>query len=93
MPHINVYDEDYFPACFGHLGGYAARYYGYLWSKVFALDIFEQISKEGLLNSEIGKKYQETILAPGGSLDPNVLLENFLGRAPSEKAFFRDLGL
>lgn len=80
-------------ANFGHLMGYGAQYYGYMWSKVFALDMFDQIRKQGLLNPEIGKKYIDDILAPGGSKDPNELLKNFLGREPSQEAFFKDLGI
>ncbi len=86
-PHYRLF------ANFGHLTGYAAKYYGYLWSKVFALDLFETISKEGLLNPEIGNKYVQEILAKGGSVDPNQLLKNFLGREPRKDAFIRDLGL
>lgn len=80
-------------ANFGHLTGYAAKYYGYLWSKVFALDLFETIAKEGLLNPEIGNRYVTEILSKGGSIDPNQLLKNFLGREPRQDAFIRDLGL
>jgi len=80
-------------ANFGHLTGYAAKYYGYLWSKVFALDLFETIAKEGLLNPEIGSRYVTEILSKGGSIDPNQLLKNFLGREPRQDAFIRDLGL
>jgi thimet oligopeptidase len=85
--------ESKFFASFGHLTGYGARYYGYLWSKVFALDIFSQIKKHGLLDPVIGKKYVETILKPGGSQDPNKSLINFLGREPNIDAFIADLGL
>jgi thimet oligopeptidase len=85
--------QNHFYASFGHLREYAARYYGYLWSKVFALDIFEQIKKEGLLNPVVGHRYAQTILARGGSKDPNELLREFLGREPNQEAFLKDLGL
>ena len=80
-------------ASFGHLTGYGAKYYGYLWSKVFALDLFDEIKKQGLLNSEIGSRYVAEILMPAGSKDPNELLKNFLGREPSQDAFINNLGL
>lgn len=89
-----VYDtQNHDFASFGHLTGYGARYYGYLWSKVFALDLFSEIQKVGLLNPAIGTKYASIILGNGGSVDPNVLLEQFLGRAPSVDAFITDMGL
>ncbi len=80
-------------ASFGHLIGYGAKYYGYLWSKVFALDLFDQIKKQGLLNPAIGKRYVQEVIGLGGSKDPNELLKNFLGREPSQDAFIKDLGL
>lgn len=85
--------EDHFYASFGHLTGYAAKYYGYLWSKVFALDMFNAIKQRGLLNPEVGKEYISLVLAQGGSKDPEVLLESFLGRQPNNKAFLKSLGL
>ncbi len=92
-PHDVFYDECHFYASFGHLTGYGAKYYSYLWSRVFALDLFNYIKTYGLLNPEIGIKYKNTILAPGGSKDPNELLQDFLGRAPNSDAFMHDLGL
>ncbi len=77
----------------GHLTDYAAQYYGYLWSKVYALDLFSEIKKHGLLNPVIGQKYVQEVIGKGGSIDPNQLLKNFLGRAPSSDAFFTDLGI
>lgn len=85
--------ENHFYASFGHLTDYGAKYYGYLWSKVFALDLFEQIKKQGLLDPAAGHKYVTEILKPGGSVDPNILLRNFLGREPNMDAFFSDLGI
>src|SRR5690606_41867369 len=85
--------ENHFYASFGHLTGYGAKYYGYLWSKVFALDIFAEIKKHGLLDPVIGQKYVAEILSKGGAQDPNELLYNFLGREPNAKAFFAEMGL
>jgi len=84
--------ENHFYASWGHLTGYAAKYYGYLWSRVFAQDVFEEIKKHGLLSPVIGQRYIETIIGKGGSADPNELLRNFLGREPNNEAFLKDLG-
>ena len=92
-PYIVDTPENHFVSSFGHLTGYGAAYYSYLWSKVFALDLFYHIKEYGLLNPTIGSKYVRDILQPGGSKNPNILLENFLGRKPNSKAFFKDLGL
>jgi thimet oligopeptidase len=85
--------ENHIYTSFGHLTGYGAKYYGYLWSKVFALDLFAEIKKHGLLNPEIGQKYIKEILSKGGAQDPNELLYNFLGREPNSQAFLLDMGL
>jgi thimet oligopeptidase len=86
-------DENHFQASFGHITDYGPSYYGYLWSKVFAKDLFYEIKKYGLLNPEIGKKYIKEVIGKGGSKDPNELLRNFLGRKPVENAFFNDFGI
>lgn len=90
-----VFDEDHnhMYANFGHLYGYDARYYGYLWSRVLAADVFEEIKKVGLLNPEIGRRYADIILCNGGSCDPNQLLERFLSRKPTSAAFFESMNL
>lgn len=93
VKHRSFIPEAHFYAAFGHLTEYAAKYYGYLWSKVFALDLFAQIKKEGLLNPEIGSKYMREVIGRGGSVNPNELLRNFLGREPNDEAFFADMGL
>jgi thimet oligopeptidase len=93
IKHIEYEPAMHMAASFGHLTEYAAQYYGYLWSKVFALDLFGEIKKHGLLNPEIGKRYTQEVIGKGGSQDPNELLVNFLGRQPNSDAFFKDLGL
>jgi thimet oligopeptidase len=80
-------------AFFGHLTGYGAKYYGYLWSKVFAVDLFEEIKKQGLFNPAVGQKYVDLVIGKGGSKDPNQLLHDFLGREPQSQAFLRSMGL
>jgi oligopeptidase A len=82
-----------FQAAFGHLNGYAASYYGYLWSEVYAQDMFSVFEEEGILNPEVGKRYREFILAQGGNEEPMELVKKFLGREPNAEAFYRSLGL
>lgn len=92
--HHSVHDpESHFQSSFGHLTGYGARYYGYLWSQVYALDLFEHIKKYGLTNPEIGTVYAQKVLGKGGSQHPMELLKDFLGREPNTDAFMKNLGL
>lgn len=78
---------------FCHLTDYGARYYSYLWSKVYALDLFYQIKSQGLGDPEVGNQLREHILSKGGCEEPMELITNFLGRKPSRQAFFKDLEL
>jgi thimet oligopeptidase len=97
MPKLRLFHEipgTYPVASFGHLmGGYDAGYYGYLWSKVYAQDMFSVFLAAGLDNPEIGKRYRDDILVPGGSIEPDVLVERFLGRKPSAAPLYEELGL
>lgn len=93
VPTIAYEPQAHMYLSFGHLPGYGPRYYGYLWSKVFALDLFESIKKQGLLNPQAGKLYVDKILSHGGSKNPNELLKSYLGREPRQDAFFADIGL
>jgi thimet oligopeptidase len=91
-PHVRFEPETYFQASFGHLTGYGAKYYTYLWSKVFSLDLFDYIKKNGgLLDETIGRAFVSKVLAKGGSEDPEDLLKDFLGREPNKEAFLKDL--
>ena len=80
-----------FPAGFGHLmGGYAAGYYGYMWSQVLALDMLSVFDGQ-LLNPAVGRRYRQTILANGGQRQPHELVEAFLGRKPTSDAFYAEV--
>lgn len=77
-----------FPGSFGHIaGGYAAGYYGYLWSEVLALDMQSRFRGQ-LMNAELGHEYRHKVLARGGEAEPMQLVTDFLGRAPNSQAFF-----
>ena len=84
-----------FGASFGHMmsDGYAAGYYGYLWSKVYGDDMFSVFEDQGVLNPSVGRRYRNAILAQGGTKDGTELLMEFLGRAPSSQAFMAKLDL
>ena len=80
-------------ASFGHLMGYDSGYYGYMWSLVFAEDMFSRFKQEGVLNPAIGRRYRELILESGSARDEAQLLREFLGREPNEDAFLKSIGL
>lgn len=82
-----------FQAGFGHLTGYQAGYYGYLWSLVFAQDMYERFGELGLLSPEAGDYYRQIILSRGGSQDAMDMVVEYLGRDPRMDAFLNHLGL
>jgi len=86
-------DGTHFQSGFGHLFGYDAGYYGYLWSRVFGDDMFTRFEHAGVLDRATGQQYRETVLERGGSVDGDVLVRDFLGREPNSDAFLRELGL
>ena len=67
-------------ASFGHLNGYSAMYYTYMWSMVIAKDMFSAFQKAGVLDPATALRYRKTILEPGGSKDAADLVKDFLGR-------------
>ena len=88
--------EDSFPAAswFHLCMGYDAGYFGYLWSEVFAADLFSLFisegtdgNKEAKIDSDLGIKYRDAILTPCASEDGYTMLQNFLNREPSATSF------
>ncbi|HPH67426.1 MAG TPA: M3 family metallopeptidase [Kofleriaceae bacterium] len=80
-------DGTKFHASFGHLVGYSAMYYTYMWSKVIAKDLLSPFAKGGLMDTKVTAAYRDKILAAGGTKDAAVLVKDFLGRDYNFKAF------
>ena len=78
-------------ASFGHLNGYSAVYYTYIWDKAIALDLFTKFKADGMRNPQTAMTYRRLVLEPGGSEDANVLIKDFLGRPLSLDAFKDEL--
>jgi thimet oligopeptidase len=83
--------ETQFPGSFAHIaGGYAAGYYGYMWSEVLALDMLSAFGGN-VMNPKVGHRFRDVILANGGQVPAQVLVKTFLGRDPSSEAFFAEI--
>jgi len=84
-PHVHPQSS------FGHLmGGYDAGYYGYLWSKVYAQDLFTAFATGGLQSNVIGARYRHEILEPAREREPDAEVRAFLGRPMDPTAFYRE---
>jgi len=80
-------DGTYFQESFGHLEGYSAIYYTYMWSLVIAKDLFTVFRREGLLDPKPAARYRRSILEPGGSAKAADLVRSFLGRDYDFRAY------
>jgi thimet oligopeptidase len=70
----------WFQASFGHLDGYSAVYYTYMWSLVIAKDLFSAFREAGLFDAGVGRRYRREVLEAGGTRPASELVERFLGR-------------
>jgi thimet oligopeptidase len=85
-PYASVPDT-HFQAAFGHLDGYSAIYYTYMWSLVISKDMFSRFDKSNLLDPVIAKRYRDTVIGQGGSAPAAKLVHNFLGRDYDFRSF------
>jgi len=84
-------DGTHFYANFGHLNGYSAIYYTYMWSQVIATDMFSRFKTEGIRNTKTAADYRRKVLAAGGSRPAAESVEAFLGRPYGFEAFAESL--
>jgi thimet oligopeptidase len=75
-----------YEASFGHLAGYSATYYTYMWSLAIAKDLAGAIDPASADARET-KRYRDLVLRPGGSKPASELLREFLGRPSGFDAF------
>ncbi|MCF8335887.1 MAG: Zn-dependent oligopeptidase [Bacteroidales bacterium] len=94
--NITLFDymeNTHFEAGFGHLYGYAAGYYGYMWAKVYAEDMFSLFRKNGNFNAQWGEKLKKDVLEKGASREESRMVRDFLGREPGYDAFMKSMGI
>src|SRR5207253_1480871 len=89
-----------FQHSFGHIfaGGYAAGYYSYKWAEVLSSDAYSAFEEAGAsgdsaLLAETGLKFQNEILAVGGSRPALESFVAFRGREPTIDALLRHSGM
>jgi oligopeptidase A len=89
-----------FQHSFGHIfaGGYAAGYYSYKWAEVLSADAYAAFEEAvaaggGALSEETGKRFQQEILAVGGSRPALESFKAFRGREPNIDALLRHSGM
>ncbi len=81
-------DTANFHASFGHLNGYSAMYYTYMWSLVIAKDLWSRFEPDPM-DGRTASAYRAAVLEPGGSRDAAELVRGFLGRDYDFEAFER----
>jgi oligopeptidase A len=89
-----------FQHSFSHIfaGGYAAGYYSYKWAEVLSADAYSAFeeaaaSSGNVISLETGRRFQQEILAVGGSRPAIESFKAFRGREPSIDALLRHSGM
>lgn len=87
------YDGTHFQCNFGHLNGYSAIYYTYLWSLVIAKDLFGRFRESrSIFDRRVAREYRKAILEAGSVRPAAEMVEQFLGRPTQFDAFQTWLG-
>ncbi|NOR12702.1 MAG: peptidase M3 [Candidatus Aminicenantes bacterium] len=105
---INQFEKDYFEKIglipeilsryrstyFNHIiGGYAAGYYGYIWSAVLDCDAFEAFKETSLFDQKTANAFKTSILEKNGTADYMSMYINFRGREPRIEPLLKKRGL
>jgi peptidyl-dipeptidase Dcp len=85
------YRTNYFSHIFA--GGYAAGYYGYIWSEVLDAESVNWFRANGGLTRENGRRFADALISRGGSRDSMTMVREFLGHEPSVEPLMKRRGL
>ncbi|KIL71684.1 hypothetical protein M378DRAFT_65150 [Amanita muscaria Koide BX008] len=75
IPHV---PGTTFQTQFGHLFGYGATYYAYLFDRVISSKVWRDVFMKDPLNRQLGEKYKSELLLPGGGKDPWKMVSTLL---------------
>jgi len=92
LPHVHGTS---FQTQFGHLFGYGATYYSYLFDRAIASRVWRQVFAADPLNGETGAKYKTEVLRYGGGKDPWKMVGTLLDDpklAMGDAEAMRDVG-
>lgn len=105
---VNAFEKDYFDSIglipeitsryrsthFTHIiGGYAAGYYGYIWSGVLDSDAFGAFEETSLFDKATADRFRKSVLARNGTADYMKMFIDFRGREPKIDALLKKRGL
>jgi peptidyl-dipeptidase Dcp len=85
------YRSTYFSHVFA--GGYAAGYYGYLWSEKLDADTVEWFKENGGLLRKNGDHFRKMLLSKGGTMDAMQMYRAFRGRDATIEPLLERRGL
>jgi thimet oligopeptidase len=87
--------DTFWAAYIGHLAGYDAGYYGYLWAKVMAIDMASKFKEapDGFLDAKVGRRLRDEVYGMGNTRDVGESVEKFLGRPRSMQPFLEYVGI
>jgi len=75
IPHV---PGTSFQTQFGHLFGYGATYYSYLFDRAIASRVWRDVFADNPLSRETGEKYKREVLRYGGGKDPWSMVSSLL---------------
>ncbi|KAJ0409475.1 hypothetical protein P43SY_002365 [Pythium insidiosum] len=79
---------------FGHLVGYGAGYYSYLYSRVFASAIWQHRFAAAPLSRSAGQELHDELMIHGGARAPQEILTALVGqREPTAASYLEELGI
>jgi len=74
-------------------GGYAAGYFGYLWTHMLENDAFDRSTAHGGLTRANGDRFRELVLSRSHSQDYDTIFRSFYCKDPDIGPMLRDRGL